>query len=111
MIWFTYPLLVRCTFTLIQRVSWLAYSTLAGELQYSAYSVNTVIYQMTEDVSGNLTEVGRSIFTDDCGGFGNEIKNQAFIVGTENTPIDKHQGSVVIGGAAVIPKRLFLLRP
>jgi hypothetical protein len=69
------------------------------------------VYQMTENVSGSLTEAGKSIFTHDCGGFGSEIKNHAFIVGIENTPIDKHQGNVVIGGVAVIPKRLFLLRP
>jgi hypothetical protein len=63
-----------------------------------AYQGNqtTAIYQMVESSSGNLVIAGTTVLADDCGGA--EYISQPFIVGTVNTPRNRTQGTVVIGG-------------
>jgi hypothetical protein len=73
------------------------YITLATEV---GAQPKTVIYQMAEDASGNLKQVGKSVLTDVCNGDGAEV-GQPFIVGSENTPANKQQGNVVVGGNMV----------
>ena len=59
--------------------------------------IKTAIYQMAEDVSGNLKKVGKTVLTDTCNGVRAEVE-QPFIVGNENTPANRRQGNVVVGG-------------
>jgi hypothetical protein len=63
--------------------------------QYGAFDYRTAIYEMSEDTSGNLTRVGETVLNDDC------EKDWAvvapFIVGTKNTPENRHRGKVVVG--------------
>ena len=55
----------------------------------------TAIYQATESPSGNLTVVGTTVLFDRRGRVAGG--RQPFIVGDENTPRNRHQGSVVVG--------------
>jgi hypothetical protein len=57
----------------------------------------TAIHRVTEDDSGNLTEVGNTILSDDCSGSQPQFP-QPFIVGTKNTPDNTTEGNTVVGG-------------
>ena len=57
----------------------------------------TAIHRVTEDASGNLTEVGHTILSDDCDGNEAQVP-QPFIVGTKNTPVNTTEGRTVVGG-------------
>jgi len=70
------------------------YITLSDQ-EYNGYE--TGIYQVTEDASGNLTKVGQTALSDDCNGDEADVF-QPFIVGTKNTPSNKTQGKMVVGG-------------
>jgi len=74
------------------------YMTLASAYNYGTYLGKTLIYQMRQDASGNLTEVGRTVLTDKGCPSGEADVTQPFIVGLRNTPENRNQGSVVVGG-------------
>ncbi len=56
----------------------------------------TAIHRVTEDASGNLTEVGHTILSDGCNGNEAQVP-QPFIVGTKNTPVNTTEGNAVAG--------------
>jgi hypothetical protein len=56
----------------------------------------TAIWQMSEDASGNLIEVGVTVLLDDCDSDYADIL-QPFILGRKNTPTNKIQGTAVVG--------------
>lgn len=58
---------------------------------------STAIYQTIEMVSGGLIVTGTTVLKDGCHGSDVDIV-QPFVVGTANTPVNKKQGSVIIGG-------------
>ena len=66
--------------------------------QYGAFDYRTVIYQMSEDSSNNLTPVGETVLNDDCEE--DRAAVEPFIVGTKNTPDNRRQGKVVVGADA-----------
>lgn len=70
------------------------YITLATEI---GTPLKTAIYQMAEDESGNLRKVGKTVLTDTCKRDRAAVV-QPFIVGYENTPANRRQGNVVVGG-------------
>jgi hypothetical protein len=70
------------------------YITLASEI---GVHPKTAIYQMAEDTLGNLKKVGKTVLADSCNGRRAEVE-QPFIVGTANTPANREQGNVVVGG-------------
>jgi len=57
----------------------------------------TTIYQMKETGSRSLTVVGSTSLQDNCNGSQVDVV-QPFIAGKKNTPINKKQAEVVIGG-------------
>jgi hypothetical protein len=60
------------------------------------YPSHTVVYQMKETSSGNLDKVGMTVLTNDsCGGHAQ--LPQPFIVGYQNTPINKQLGVAIAG--------------
>jgi hypothetical protein len=63
----------------------------------------TVIYQMREDKNGNLAEAGKTVLSDGgaCAVQGDQTI-QPFIVGTQNTPLNKHQGTAVVASNDII---------
>ncbi|MGA2760598.1 MAG: hypothetical protein ABSF08_09805 [Candidatus Cybelea sp.] len=72
------------------------YITLTEQVSSSNES-QTDIYQESEDASGNLTQVGKTVLSDDC--FRDEVGVvQPFIVGEKNTPENSQQGTSVVGG-------------
>jgi hypothetical protein len=70
------------------------YITLATEV---GVDPKTAIYQMAKNSSGDLKKVGQTVLTDSCYGDRAEVR-QPFIVGSANTPANKQQGNVVVGG-------------
>ncbi len=68
------------------------YITLAEQEDYNTAN-SAVIYQMKEDASGGLTEVGETVLSQNC----NVDVIQPFIVGTKNTPDNHTQGTTVVG--------------
>lgn len=68
--------------------------TLADDF-YGSVSL-TLIFQMKEDASGNLTKVGQTTLTDANCSNKAEVY-QPFIVGAQNTPINKQLSTAVIG--------------
>jgi len=66
-----------------------------SDQEYNGYQ--TGIYQATEDASGNLTKAGQTGLTDTCKSDEVDVF-QPFIVGTKNTPSNRKQGKVVVGG-------------
>lgn len=72
------------------------YLTLTEQVS-SSHESQTEIYQMSEDASGNLTQVGKTVLSDDC--YYDEVGIvQPFIVGKKNTPENSQQGTTVVGG-------------
>lgn len=57
----------------------------------------TTIYQMSEKPAGDLTVVGSTSLKDNCNGTQVDVV-QPFIAGRKNTPVNKKQGELVIGG-------------
>ncbi|HLY03071.1 MAG TPA: hypothetical protein VKR56_11340 [Candidatus Cybelea sp.] len=69
------------------------YLTLTGE----GNTGDRIIYRVTEAASGDLTFVGQTVLSDNCdGGYMDVV--QPFIVGTRNTPVNKVEGTAVVGG-------------
>jgi hypothetical protein len=66
--------------------------------QYGYRDYRTAIYQMTEDGSGNLSQVGETVLTDNCEEDWAGV--QPFILGTKNTPDNKRQAKIVVGADA-----------
>ena len=62
-----------------------------------ADTYETGLYRMSEDASGNLTEVGVTVLSDTCDS-GYDTVVQPFIVGYRNTPVNKREGVSVVGG-------------
>jgi hypothetical protein len=60
-------------------------------------SGHTVIFQMSENASGSLTEQYEITLKDDCSA-SFELTYQPFIVGKKNTPSNKYEGFAVVGG-------------
>lgn len=59
-------------------------------------TTHTYVYQATEAKSGDLTAVGRTKLLDkSC--YSTDVR-QVFIVGFKNTPVNKKQGTQVLGG-------------
>ena len=88
------PVSINVSIPIPEGVMWDGkYITLAG---ITGSPPRTVIYQMAEDVSGNLKKVGKTVLTDTCNGVRAEVE-QPFIVGNENTPANRRQGNVVVG--------------
>jgi hypothetical protein len=59
---------------------------------------STAIYQAAPSPSGNLTLEGTTDLTDTCDGYNYSDIPQPFIVGGANTPINKKEGTVAVGG-------------
>ena len=57
----------------------------------------TAIYQMTAPPSGGLTTAGTTVLTDTCNNNYVDVA-QPFIAGKKNTPVNKTQGTDVVGG-------------
>jgi hypothetical protein len=65
-------------------------------------SFDMTIFQMKQDASGNLTEAGQTVLTDNGCPFDGASVTQPFIVGSQNTPVNRHQGAAVVGGNSSI---------
>ncbi|MGB8909781.1 MAG: hypothetical protein WCC84_13645 [Candidatus Cybelea sp.] len=88
------PVNVNVSIPIPEGVMWDGkYITLAGIIGSPS---RTAIFQMVEDESGNLKKVGKTVLTDTCNGIRAEVE-QPFIVGNENTPANRRQGSAVVG--------------
>ena len=69
--------------------------TLSTE-SYTGNNLHTIIYQMMESTSGNLTTVGETTLKNSsCDG--KAIVEQPFIVGKNNTPVNTRLGTTVVG--------------
>ncbi|HEY2554742.1 MAG TPA: hypothetical protein VGI15_05780, partial [Candidatus Cybelea sp.] len=65
--------------------------------QYYTGQTLTALYQVTEEESGSLKKAGQTVLTDShCGG-GVRVP-QPFVVGTQNTPLNRIRGRTVLGG-------------
>jgi hypothetical protein len=65
--------------------------------QYYSGQTLTAVYQVAQEESGNLRETGETVLTDShCGG-GVRVP-QPFVAGTKNTPLNRTQGTAILGG-------------
>lgn len=89
------PVRINVSIPIPEGVMWDGkYITLATEV---GVDPKTVIYQMAKNSFGNLKKVSQTVLTDSCYGDRAEV-GQPFIVGSANTPANKQQGNVVVGG-------------
>lgn len=65
--------------------------------QYYTGQTLTAVYQVSEEESGNLNKTGVTVLTDSqCGG-GVRVP-QPFVAGNKNTPLNRTQGTAILGG-------------
>jgi hypothetical protein len=65
--------------------------------QYYSDQTLTAVYQVTEEESGNLKKTGETVLTDSYCGNGVRVP-QPFVAGAKNTPINRTQGTAILGG-------------